>query len=72
MIRGEIGTAPPLDKRLEQFVRRYLDSPLKLGLLRCLAQRPNWSRKRSGIHRRERKRQPRAPNLMQGEGVRNG
>ena len=41
MVRGDRGTAPPLDKRLERFVQRYLDSPLKLDVLRCLAQRPN-------------------------------
>jgi hypothetical protein len=35
------GGAPPLDKRLQRFVQRYLDSPLQLDLLRCLAQRPN-------------------------------
>jgi hypothetical protein len=37
----DAGVVPPLDKRLERFVQRYLDSPLKLDLLRCLAQRPN-------------------------------
>lgn len=33
--------APPLDKRVERFVQRYIDSPLKLDILRTLAQRPN-------------------------------
>jgi len=33
--------APALDKRVERFVQRYIDSALKLDILRPLAQRPN-------------------------------
>lgn len=40
-VRGQTDTTPPLDKRLERFVQRYLDSTLKLDLVRCLGQRPN-------------------------------
>ena len=41
--RGDSGPVGPLDKRVERFVQRYVDSPLKLDLLRCLGQRPNSS-----------------------------
>jgi hypothetical protein len=40
-VRGQTDTTPPLDKRSERFVQRYLDSTLKLDLVRCLGQRPN-------------------------------
>lgn len=33
--------APPLDKRLERFIQRYIDSPLKVEIMRTLAHRPN-------------------------------
>lgn len=33
--------APPLDKRLERFVQRYIDSPLKLEIVRTVAHHPN-------------------------------
>lgn len=32
---------PPLDKRLERFVQRYIDSPLKLAIVRTVAHHPN-------------------------------
>lgn len=40
---GQAGqvAAPPLDKRVERFVQRYIDSPLKLEIIRTLAARPN-------------------------------
>ena len=31
----------PLDRRLERFVQRYFDSPLKVEVIRTLAHRPN-------------------------------
>jgi len=40
---GDSGPVGPLDRRVERFVQRYVDSPLKLDLLRCLGQRPNRS-----------------------------
>ncbi len=39
--RAEFQPTGPIDRRVERFVERYLDSPLKLDLLRCLGQRPN-------------------------------
>ena len=33
--------APALDKRLERFVQRYIDSPLKLDIVRTVAHHPN-------------------------------
>ncbi len=33
--------APLLDKRLERFVQRYIDSPLKLEIVRTVAHHPN-------------------------------
>jgi len=32
---------PPLDKRIERFVRRYIDSRLKLEIIRTVARHPN-------------------------------
>src|SRR3972149_163605 len=33
--------APPLDRRLERFVQRYIDSTLKLEIVRTVAHHPN-------------------------------